>query len=345
VRFLLLLALVACERPTHARVAAALDAGRPPLVMDRLVLEKIGQVEGIGTSVAYAPDGKTWVTGEQRVVGVYEGLTRVRQLENVWVGTGDRIRFSSDGQRLLIGAAIYSFTDGKPVFGADPDDLLGHKEEGWGLEDRLITSDEKQLLVAFRYHPSRCCRDKGHRDSPSWEPPSLVALATVPDKQVTYLGKVRGVYGAKFAHNTKVLAVHHMTTVELLDRATLAPVASVKRDFGFYELAFSADGGALVGSRGGTIVVMDGTTLAERAAWEVRPEGTWPLAMHPTLPMFATCGWDGLLRLYSLDGKELASLQVGKAVALAWHPSGEELVLSAPDYPKSYLIRVALRSR
>ena len=304
--------------------------------------------------IAYTPDGRRWLSGEQREITVYEGLQRVRTISNVWLDSEDTLAVSRDGKRLSAGPRIYDFVDGKELFVARGDELSQNEEPGWEVAAAVLSPDQAQCLAWLKYFPSRCCRDRGHRDSPSFKPASPVFVIDTATHKAAPLPIPDGFgeYRALVASDRwfVVGGVAHRAAV--FDRRTLARVATLEDDGAWYSFAFSRDGRTLVGVHlGRWLVVHDTERFTRRARIEVLPDGKWisALALHPALPVAAVSGWDGVLRLYSIapgdEGRLLWSRELGQASALAFSPRGDELLCAVSGAPKNRILRFAVKAK
>lgn len=347
--------LVGGAMSTHA---APPDPPSPPQARAaRLQLEvtQSGELaDAYAGQIAYLPDGKHWLAGEQREITVYEGLRRVRTIGDVWLDSEDTLAVSRDGKRLAAGGRIYAYADGKELFAARGDELSHHAEPGWEVAAALLSPDQAQCLAWLKYFPSRCCRDRGHRDSPSFKPASpvfVIDTATHKAAPLPIEGS-RGEYRALAASDRWLVVGGVAPSAAVFDRRTLARVATLEEDGAWYSFAFSRDGRTLVGVHlGRWLVVHDTERFTRRARIEVLPDGKWisALALHPTLPVAAVSGWDGVLRLYSIapadEGRLLWSRELGQASALAFSPRGDELLGAVSGSPKNRILRFSVKAK
>lgn len=293
--------------------------------------------------MAYSPDGQHWIASEQRSIGVYQGLKRIRQIEGVWVDSSDLLSFSADGKRILSGGRIYNFADGKQTFAPSGESLSQHAEEGWGVAAAVLTPDERQCLAWLKFYPSTCCLETGHRDSPTFKPASPVFVidpATGSSVPLPLEPRAMGEYQALAASNRLLVASGVVDKTTVFDRKTMSPVATLDVRGAWYGFRFSADGRMLVGIHlGRELVVYDTEHFTRLARFEVLSAGNWisALAVHPKLPVVAVSGWDRVLRLYSLargdEGRLLYRIELGQASALTFSLAGDELLaaVSGPN--------------
>lgn len=340
-------------------VAAAAELAAPVAASPAgaIAVTQTGElVDAYAGQLAYSPDGRQWVTGEQREIGVYEGLKRVRQLENVWLESEDGLAFSADGKRLLAGGRIYDFVDGKQLFAPNADALSNHTEQGWGIAAAVLAPDEKQCFAWLKFFPSRCCRERGHHDSPSFKPASPLYVINPKTSEARPLPMAEkhswGEYRALAASQQLLIVGGSAPAAMAFDRSTLARVATLDADGAWYGFRFSADGRTLVGIHmGHKLVVYDTAHFARRASFQVLPENQYvsAMAMHPKRPMVAVSGWDGNLRILSLargeEGRELYKRQLGQATALAFSPTGTELLAAVSGTPKSRIVRLSIEAK
>lgn len=342
-------------------VGALLSHAAPPAAVSaRLQLEVAvtGEVaDGYAGQIAYSADGKQWLAGEQRQISVYEGLRPVQKLSGVWIESGAHLALSSDGKTVAAGGRIYRFSDGKELFAPRGDELSQHSERGWEVAAAVLTPDQAQCLAWLKYTPSRCCRDREHADGPTFKPASpLFVIDTATGKATPLpLGSDTGTFGEFRALAASerwfiVGGVGHRAAV--FDRRTLARTATLEEEGAWYSFALSRDSRTLVGVHlGRWLVAYDTERFTRRARIEVLPDGKWisALALHPVLPVAAVSGWDGVLRLYSLapadEGRLLFSRQLGQASALAFSPSGGELLVAVSGSPKNRIYRLSVRSK
>lgn len=298
--------------------------------------------------LAVAPDGKTWAAGQQREIALFQADKPSRKLTPVWVDSDADLHFSSDGKKLAAGGRVYSLADGKELFAASAQRVV--QERGFEVDAATISPDFAQCLAWIKYHPSRCCREKGHRDAPSEKPASPVFVIDVQSGQTRPLPIEGGDFGeyralAASRRYFVVGGVAHRATV--FDRQTLRPVATLADDGAYYAFRFSGDEKTLAAIHlGRWLLLYDGATFKQRAKIEVLPDGQWltALAHSPTQPIVATSGWDGMLRLYSSAeadaGRFLWSAKLGQAKALAFTPSGNELLVASTDPER--IVRLAI---
>lgn len=338
-------------------VAAAAEPAAPAAVSraGSIAVTQTGEIEdAYAGQLAYSPDGRQWVTGEQREIGVYEGLKRVRQLENVWLESEASLAFSADGKRLLAGGRLYNFADGKELFAPNADAISQHTEQGWGIAAAALAPDERQCLAWLKFFPSRCCRERGHHDSPSFKPASPLFVISPKTGEARPLPMPEkhswGEYGALAVSQQLLVVGGSAPAAVVFNRGTLARVATLDADGAWYGFRFSADGRTLVGIHlGNSLIVYDTRSFARRASFQVLPENQYvsAMAMHPKRPMVAVSGWDGNLRIISLvpgeEGRELYKSQLGQATALAFSPTGAELLAAVSGAPKSRIVRLSIK--
>jgi WD40 repeat protein len=250
---------------------------------------------------------------------------------------------------------LYAFADGKALFTASGEELSHHAEPGWEVAAAVLSPDQAQCLAWLKYFPSRCCRDRGHRDSPSFKPASpLFVIDTATRKAVPlpFGDSLGGEYRALAASDRWFAVGGVARHAAVFDRRTLARVATLEEDGAWYSFAFSRDGRSLVGVHlGRWLVVHDTERFTRRARIEVLPDGKWisALALHPVLPVAAVSGWDGMLRLYSIapsdEGRLLFSRELGQATALSFSPRGDELLCAVSGSPNNRIVRLSVKPK
>jgi WD40 repeat protein len=334
--------------PPVAAPAPAAAATRP------LALVQLDELKGAyAGQLAYAPDGRTWVSGEQQAIGVYQGGARVREIKGVWLDEQSTLAFTADGERLLAGGSIYRFSDGQQLFAARSGALTHDAESGFGVDAAQLTPDAAQCIAWLRFHPSECCRERGHHDRPSSNPPSpvfVIDTRTGTAQPLRLADRGWGEYRA-LAASSRLLVVGGVTDhATVFARQGLKAVGTLDVDGAFYGFRFSPDGRTLVGIHlGRELVVYDTPQLTRRARFAVLPDGKWisALAVHPKRPVVAVGGWDGMLRLFSIArqdaGRELAALNTGQPSALAFSPTGDELLVAAGDAGKDRILRLVVK--
>jgi len=313
-----------------------------------------------------------WLSGEGLEIGVWRGLQRMRTIKNVHLGANDQMSVSTDGRRVIAGQRIYDLADGHPVFPAGAAAPSAGAERGWEFAAAVFAPDETQMIASLEFHPSRCCQGRGpdgeldhSGDRPRWKPEApirVVTRASAAEGAAQRLGWLP-LPGSISTHEApKATAANGRffviggpaSLVWVFVRPSLSLVASLdSKDRGsFRSFHFTAAGDVMIGVwLGHILVVFDTATWTERARFEVMPDHNYVegVAIHPTLPVIVTGGWDENLRVSSLvpgeEGKLLWSKRVGRARAMAFSPSGAELLVSVPGYPKNKVLRYTVEQR
>lgn len=341
-------------------------------------LERTGEVaDAYAHPIAWAPDGRSWASGEQQHIGLWQGLERKRRLD-VWVGDREALRFSADGKRLMAGHRLIDVASGEVLVDA----AAGQPSfdgPGWSVDAAAWSPDETQVLLWVRWHPSRCCR--GREEKRPADPSRVLAVDVDTRRRTASPGTTLQLERDWQEWSALAIDAHRLivggTTdqIHVFDRKTLAPTGTIRTGIAVTQLQLSRDGRWLGGVRGGTeIVLMDPAERTVAASWKM-PGGesavidAW--AFHPSLPLLVTSDESKRLRIWSFEslgesrgekpgekpgeksgtkpgtkpGRELASVELPEAPrALAWSPAGDELLVAMQAHPTSWIYRYALRA-
>lgn len=314
-----------------------------------LSVREVSTLPGVyAGQLAFAPDGKTWAAGQQREISLFDGDKPIRTLTPVWVDSDADLHFLADGKKLAAGGRIYSLPDGKELFAVSANRAV--HERGFEIDAATISPDFAKCVAWVKYHPSRCCREEGHRDAPAHKPASPVFVIDTQSGQTQPLPIEDGGFGEyrALAASSRYFVVGGVANkATVFDRKTAKPAATLSEDGAFYAFRFSADEKTLAAIHlGRFLIVYDGETFTKRTKIEVLPDGKWltALAVSPSLPIVAVSGWDGNLRLYSLAssdvGKLLWSGPLGQASAIAFSPQGNELLVAVSN--PNRIVRLAV---
>jgi WD40 repeat protein len=94
----------------------------------------------------------------------------------------------------------------------------------------------------------------------------------------------------------------------------------------------------------GTITVWATATGKQLAHWKAHGESAAALAVHPRLPLVASGGDDGALKIWSLDGTGPVTAlekQGGAVQDLAFSPAGDHLLAAIDNRPVLFDVSVA----
>jgi hypothetical protein len=294
-----------------------------------VVLHKVAELDGggarlavEGAMIAAAADDTVILWRDHQRASTAEARTAI-----------DRLRFH--GGELLAapyvlavpGPSIASWAELPDLGPALLHDLPG-PPSGQLLVRRADWSADGQELLVYVEH--RAPRGIG------------ASAAGGPPARLLWLDRARNVLavpwtGRTFSINAVVLGARFAAAggKQLLvwDRHTRAQVATLDvHTVLIRDLAFSA-GERLLGSVANDhkVALVDTATWKPTATWDAHDGDATGIAFHPTLPLVATTGQDGQLRVWSLDGTRRAEAALGRpGNAVAFSPDGKQL-LAATD--------------
>jgi WD40 repeat protein len=307
--------------------------------------------------LAFSPDGKLWFAGSQREIFVYEGRRFVRKLAPVWIATGAALRVSSDGKWIGTGGRIYQVSDAKELFVPRAEAFGALREPGWEFANAVLSPDFSSCLAWLKFFPSRCCRERGHADKPSYSPPSPLFLfdtktakpEPVPIPSVDWH---RGEFGALLLSEHFLVAGGTPQDSAIFSRKPLKHLRFLEIDGSPSGFLMSRDEQTLVAtSRGRFLDVFSVPSFSRRAHIEVFPDGKWfsAVALHPSLPIIAVSGWDPLLRVFSLAapdaGRLVATHPLGQANSLSFSPDGQTLLAATTRDGKHCVVQLSFTTK
>jgi hypothetical protein len=303
-------------------------------------LDKVWEVKNLALQLSFTPDGQTWLTGEWDKIGVWSGRTRVREVPYRLIDHNAALDAIAAGTRAAAGSALVDLADGRVIFAGAPwlpSDPWVNDPQIWN-EDAAFTPDGGAVIVLSKWHPSKCCRDRHAGDKS--KPTRVFVWTSATDGR-----EVPGVVDILVQHNSLAASRTAFavagTTLTLIDRTTLAPLARVKAEqFAFSFPRFSADGKLLAVRWGGarTLKIFAVPALTEVASFQPSPGDVSieAVAFHPTLPLVAVATFiEHKLVVYDLTTRTPVAKLVlpGAASAMAFRPGAEppELVVAVRD--------------
>lgn len=287
---------------------------------------------GYGDRLAFAPDGARWVSARAGAAQLWRadaaGAAMIAEVIAESSVTG-HVRFSRDGARLLLAPFAYDLARGAWIAQASLADKLGPPGGEPGLYIAAASdwaADGADLVVAASSRRGDGPRERvivlrGDEraviDTP-YEGDHEIRSVAIDDAFIAFAGRDVAIW-SRAAHRQVATLPGHAVTVT--------------------ELAFSPDGrrlGSLDGA--GVLLVWDTARWgAPIARIQTSTRSALALAFHPALPLVATGGYDGVVRLWDLDAPAApvftAPALGGWIQGLAFDPRGDRLLAAANASP------------
>jgi len=334
-----LLALHGCAPSAADRGSPA--SGKGPNTMTdphaptpALTLKQIADLSGLsGTALAFDRAGKRWALGDDRTIQLGHDAALDRKLT-----AGDavyQLAFSADGKHLFASPEIYDLArDAWQPLPSLAQALAGGLAEPppadqLGVVAATFAADGKDLVLSVRFQPTR---ELGHVDDYHG-----------PGERLLLVGADRALRAALY-EGDRELRAHAVSdrliaaggkVVQVWDRQSLRKVAELKHNLGAYALAFNPAGDRLaVITAGGEVSIWDPAAGTRLASFTAHQGDGYAIAFHPTLPIIATGGQDGKLKLWSLTGQAIHEEPLGGWVrAVAFDAAGTRLGAATWDRP------------
>jgi WD40 repeat protein len=278
----------------------------------RVTLEQVLSVgEAFGTRVALAGDGHRWVSSSGRQLQ----LRRDEHIERQ-VSAPDAIhdlRFSRDGRTLLAAPFVFDLAAGAfaPLRGLDERLAPSRERAGqFALEACALSPDGGELVASARFLPPSGIDAVDDYHGPRYR------LLRIRGDEVRALDEGLDSHRA-IAVGERVIAAGGVT-IDVWSRESGQKVAALAHhQRAVRSLELSGDGRLLAAvDAAGTITIWDTAGWTLRHAWQGHDGDVSAIVLHPRLPLAATAGDDGAVRVWSLvePGRLLGEQRLGGPV-------------------------------
>jgi WD40 repeat protein len=321
-------------------VAAAMAnaAARPSGVANKMTLARRQMAvpaDAGAERVAFHPDGKRWATADSDSVSWWQGDTRAH---TVTTGATHALAFSSDGARLLaspqrIDVAAARLEELPSPLKPTLNEMLPRFE----LVTSAFAPDGGELALVASYRPRRGI---GASDDEPAEPEQLLLVDGTTRKLHRALWR-----GEEPRFQVVAVDAHSVVAADVEvwlwprhggkgHRVLAGPEHRVRA------LRLSPDGKRVAAlDADGMVTVWETATGKPLTRWKAHPGNAYALALHPTLPLLATGGNEGAIKLWAIDGGAdktplaVASDLGGFVHDLAFSPSGDRLLAAIDGKP------------
>gem|GEM_PF-4554276 len=321
--------------PPQSMIDDHAHPGAHPTMEPHVTLHVLAELTtGYGRRLAFAPDGARWASAITGAAHLWRAAAPAGDVVAASTAT-DRLRFSRDGARLLLAPYSYDLARGAWSAQAPLLDKLGPptSEPGaFGLTASAWAPDGEDLVVSASFGPG------GHGGGIPG-PHQRVVVLRGPERAL-----VDTLYEGDREMRSVAIDDHFVAIagrdVAIWSRAAHRRVAELTgHETTVTELAFSPDGRMLASLDGRGVLRVWSTADWHAAPTRVQtsPQAALAVAFHPRLPVIATGGYDGVVRLWPLSGAtepRVASAPLGGWIeALAFDPGGTRLLAAANGEP------------
>ncbi|HEY0190204.1 MAG TPA: hypothetical protein VGC42_03730 [Kofleriaceae bacterium] len=301
-----------------------------------LTLRVTGQLTaGFGPRLGFAPDGEGWVSAGDGAAHLWRAGETAGDVIAERAATG-RVRFSRDGTTLLLAPYSYDLAGGAWLAQAPVLGRLGPPVSEAGLFEAVASAwdaDGEDLVVAARFRGAGGLLGATER--------VFVVRGAERAPIATLYEDEREVRGLAIDDRFIAVAVRDLAIWSRADHRQVAALSG--HAVTVTDLAFSPDGRWLASIDGrGVLLVWDTARWGEPVARiQTSAQRALALAWHPRLPVVATGGYDGVVRLWSIaEGERVTAGDPlgGWIQGLAFDPSGGRLVAAANALPARLVV-------